>query len=52
MGGSNECQYAQRVFLLSESEPIMKKQRLGGILNMAFIAGKIGGIASSAHYPV
>ena len=29
--------------------PIMEKQRGGGILNMASIAGKIGGIASGAR---
>jgi NAD(P)-dependent dehydrogenase (short-subunit alcohol dehydrogenase family) len=30
--------------------PIMKKQRQGKILNMASIAGKIGGISSGVHY--
>lgn len=30
--------------------PIMKKQRQGKILNMASIAGKIGGILSGVHY--
>jgi 3-oxoacyl-[acyl-carrier protein] reductase len=32
--------------------PIMKKQRRGKILNMASIAGKIGGISSGVHYSV
>lgn len=30
--------------------PIMKKQRQGKILNMASIAGKVGGISSGVHY--
>jgi 3-oxoacyl-[acyl-carrier protein] reductase len=30
--------------------PLMKKQQGGKILNMASIAGKIGGVASGAHY--
>jgi len=30
--------------------PLMKKRRQGKILNMASIAGKIGGIATGAHY--
>lgn len=30
--------------------PIMKKQRQGKILNMASIAGKVGGISVGAHY--
>lgn len=41
------------VFFCCQSvAPIMEKQRGGGILNMASIAGKIGGIASGAHYAV
>ena len=41
------------VFFCCQSvSPIMKKQKKGGILNMASIAGKIGGIASGAHYAV
>ena len=30
--------------------PIMKKQRSGRILNMASIAGKMGGVAAGVHY--
>ncbi len=30
--------------------PIMKQQRSGRILNMASIAGKMGGVAAGAHY--
>jgi len=30
--------------------PVMKQQRSGKILNMASIAGKVGGVASGAHY--
>ena len=30
--------------------PIMKKQRQGRILNMASLAGKVGGLAAGAHY--
>jgi 3-oxoacyl-[acyl-carrier protein] reductase len=30
--------------------PIMKRQRRGKILNLASIAGKVGGVAAGAHY--
>jgi 3-oxoacyl-[acyl-carrier protein] reductase len=32
--------------------PVMKAQRKGKILNMASIAGKVGGLSSGAHYAV
>jgi NAD(P)-dependent dehydrogenase (short-subunit alcohol dehydrogenase family) len=41
------------VFLTCQSVmPIMKSQRQGAILNMDSITGKIGGLASGAHYAV
>lgn len=41
------------VFFCCQSvAPIMQNQMRGGILNMASLAGKIGGIASGAHYAV
>ena len=30
--------------------PVMKEQRRGRILNMASLAGKVGGLAAGAHY--
>jgi len=39
------------VFLCSQAVmPIMKRQQQGRILNMASLAGKVGGIAVGAHY--
>jgi len=39
------------VFLCSQAVmPIMKRQQHGRILNMASLAGKVGGIAVGAHY--
>jgi len=39
------------VFFCSQAVmPIMKRQRRGRILNMASLAGKVGGIAVGAHY--
>jgi 3-oxoacyl-[acyl-carrier protein] reductase len=39
------------VFFCSQAvTPIMRKQRQGRILNMASIAGKVGGLAVGAHY--
>ena len=41
------------VFFCCQSvSPVMKQQKRGRIVNMASIAGKIGGIASGAHYAV
>jgi len=41
------------VFFCSQAvTPIMKEQRSGNILNMASIAGKVGGIWSGVHYSV
>ena len=39
------------VFLCSQAMmPVLKKQKSGRILNMASIAGKVGGLAAGAHY--
>jgi NAD(P)-dependent dehydrogenase (short-subunit alcohol dehydrogenase family) len=41
------------VFFCSQAvSPFMKEQRRGKILNIASVAGKIGGVASGAHYSV
>jgi 3-oxoacyl-[acyl-carrier protein] reductase len=41
------------VFFCSQAvTPIMKEQRRGNILNMASIAGKVGGIWAGVHYSV
>ena len=41
------------VFFCSQAvSPFMKERRQGGILNIASVAGKIGGVASGAHYSV
>jgi len=41
------------VFFCSQAvSPIMKEQRRGKILNMASLAGKIGGISSGIHYSI
>lgn len=41
------------VFFSSQAvSPFMRERRQGGILNIASVAGKIGGVASGAHYSV
>jgi 3-oxoacyl-[acyl-carrier protein] reductase len=41
------------VFFCSQAvSPFMQERRRGGILNIASVAGKIGGVASGAHYSV
>lgn len=41
------------VFFCSQAvSPFMKEQKRGKILNIASVAGKIGGVASGAHYSV
>jgi 3-oxoacyl-[acyl-carrier protein] reductase len=39
-------------FCCQAAVPVMKAQRKGKILNMASIAGKVGGLSSGAHYAV
>jgi NAD(P)-dependent dehydrogenase (short-subunit alcohol dehydrogenase family) len=41
------------VFFCSQAvSPFMRERRQGGILNIASVAGKVGGVASGAHYSV